>query len=626
MLQCGACALAKARAKAVPQSTTTKATQAGMRLFVDISGPFTKSLIRSAYWLMIVDDYSGKKWTHFLKAKSEIHEALRGVLLSLKNVFKTDIKYIRCDNAGENLKHITTLGLEFGFELECTAPHTPKHNGKVERGFAVIRERAVAMMIDAKLAPEFQKQLWAEAVNTATKLSNDVMSMKGTQAANQLFYKGTTHKNRSNYNHLHERGRVAYIAKRDTHPKKFSEKGKKCVFLGYTEDHATDTYRFYNTETQKIILSRDETWGEWHGRITDMEHLPLFQQAGEIPIQLKTDDIYNDQDNNATDQTFRIVLWDTIDTPKIKTQEMTQAKQPEDIPSTPDEPIIIDLEEEPEQRYVQFEPNDEAPDTPERIVIDDDPPEALTRVTGGLEPRQIKTAATSKPTQNISILTNTAPAQTASSTGRQRIAREVRGLRSSFNPAYSYHVSDTEDYNQETVHFSGSASLHSSPGIPRNFQAVMNHPDKEKWTACAQKEYNSFAMDRFVWILVLKTQIPQGQRAMSTRWIFVKKIDPTNPLRPYEKGRLCVRGYEQIPEVDYTESFSPVATDSTVMTICEMSLYFRRLHDNWANEMVDIKTAFLNADLEEEVYIQIPEGLEHMMNQCRAYRAVHDRY
>ena len=106
-----------------------------------------------------------------------------------------DIKYIRCDNAGENLKHITTLGLEFGFELECTAPHTPKHNGKVERGFAVIRERAVAMMIDAKLAPEFQKQLWAEAVNTATKLSNDVMSMKGTQTANQLFYKGTTHKN-----------------------------------------------------------------------------------------------------------------------------------------------------------------------------------------------------------------------------------------------------------------------------------------------------------------------------------------------------------------------------------------------------------------------------------------------
>ena len=51
-----------------------------------------------------------------------------------------------------------------------------------------------------------------------------------------------------------------------------------------------------------------------------------------------------------------------------------------------------------------------------------------------------------------------------------------------------------------------------------------------------------------------------------------------------------------------------------VMTIWAMSLYYQELHDDWANEMVDIETASLIADLDEEVYIQIPEGLEYMTN------------
>ena len=134
-------------------------------------------------------------------------------------------------------------------------------------------------------------------------------------------------------------------------------------------------------------MSRDVTWGEWHGRITEMEHIPLFQQAGEIPIQLETEDIHSDQDNNVADQTYRIVLWDTRDTPGIKKQAVTQAKKPEDIPTNTEEEIVIDLAGEPEQRYVQFEPNDEAPDTPERIVIDAEIPEAHTKVIGGLVSR-----------------------------------------------------------------------------------------------------------------------------------------------------------------------------------------------------------------------------------------------
>ena len=56
--------------------------------------------------------------------------------------------------------------------MEFTAPHTPQHNGVAERGFVIVRQRALAMMLSAKLTDEYQGLLWAEAVHTATRLTN----------------------------------------------------------------------------------------------------------------------------------------------------------------------------------------------------------------------------------------------------------------------------------------------------------------------------------------------------------------------------------------------------------------------------------------------------------------------
>ena len=52
---CGSCALSKARAKAIPKSTMTKAKQQGERLFLDILGPYLDALNQNKYWLKIVD-------------------------------------------------------------------------------------------------------------------------------------------------------------------------------------------------------------------------------------------------------------------------------------------------------------------------------------------------------------------------------------------------------------------------------------------------------------------------------------------------------------------------------------------------------------------------------------------
>ena len=66
---CYGCMMTKAKAKGVKKSTDEKATEPGERLFVDISGPFAKTLKGNRYWLKMVDDYSRYSESKFIKQK-----------------------------------------------------------------------------------------------------------------------------------------------------------------------------------------------------------------------------------------------------------------------------------------------------------------------------------------------------------------------------------------------------------------------------------------------------------------------------------------------------------------------------------------------------------------------------
>jgi len=91
-----------------------------------------------------------------MKNKSDIGLALEPIVQDNKERLKLQLEYLQCDNAVENRKHLENLGLKFGFKMEYTAPNTPQQNGRVERAFAVTRDRALAMMIDARLTLGFQ--------------------------------------------------------------------------------------------------------------------------------------------------------------------------------------------------------------------------------------------------------------------------------------------------------------------------------------------------------------------------------------------------------------------------------------------------------------------------------------
>ena len=153
MNTCGACAAAKARQKAVPKTTQLKATQPGERIFMDLSGPYHKSQGNNTYWMLVVDDFTRKKWSYFLKKKSDLKKTLLDHI-TMMGMEGKKVKFVRCDNAGENTKACEDLAKQLHFQPELTAPYTPQQNGVAERNFVTLRNRAHASMRDVKLNEE----------------------------------------------------------------------------------------------------------------------------------------------------------------------------------------------------------------------------------------------------------------------------------------------------------------------------------------------------------------------------------------------------------------------------------------------------------------------------------------
>ena len=118
---CDACAYTKGKQKNVNKTTTKRATKPCERLFIDISGPFHATNKGNKNWFMAVDDYSRKKWSRYIKSKDQIGTPLEELLIIMKG-HGTPVKYVRCDNAGENAKYIKDLCNKYGICLLYTSP------------------------------------------------------------------------------------------------------------------------------------------------------------------------------------------------------------------------------------------------------------------------------------------------------------------------------------------------------------------------------------------------------------------------------------------------------------------------------------------------------------------------
>ncbi|GJR33392.1 putative ribonuclease H-like domain-containing protein [Tanacetum coccineum] len=148
---------------------------------------------------------------------------------------------------------------------------------------------------------------------------------------------------------------------------------------------------------------------------------------------------------------------------------------------------------------------------------------------------------------------------------------------------------------------------------PSSVAQALNDPD---WVEAMQEEMQQF-VNQDVWKLV---PLPEGKTAIGTKWILKNKRD-VRGIVVRNKARLVAQGYRQEEGIDYDEVFAPVDRIEAIRLFLAFASYM-----GFMVYQMDVKSAFLYGEIDEEVYVTQPKGFEDPFYPKHVYRVVKALY
>jgi vacuolar-type H+-ATPase catalytic subunit A/Vma1 len=131
---------------------------------------------------------------------------------------------------------------------------------------------------------------------------------------------------------------------------------------------------------------------------------------------------------------------------------------------------------------------------------------------------------------------------------------------------------------------------------PSTIEEAYSSPDDDFWKESIRSEMDS-TMSNATWEVVER---PYGCKPIGSKWVFKKKLRSDDIIERY-KARLVIKGYSQKEGDDFFDTYSPVAR----LTIIHVLLSLAVSHGLLVHQM-DVKTTFLNGELDEEIYMEQP--------------------
>lgn len=133
---------------------------------------------------------------------------------------------------------------------------------------------------------------------------------------------------------------------------------------------------------------------------------------------------------------------------------------------------------------------------------------------------------------------------------------------------------------------------------PHTRQQALRQPDADHWLEAMKDEYESLVKNN-TWTVVKR---PVARKVLTGRWVLKRKLAADGSIAKH-KARFVVRGFEQVYGIDFDETYASVVKPPTYKLFFALQAHF-----GWKCHQMDVKTAFLHGDVDEEIFVKPPDG------------------
>ncbi|WZY94075.1 hypothetical protein YC2023_066404 [Brassica napus] len=578
-LECEACILGK-HCRTVFPTSETRYENCFDLVHSDVWTAPCMSRDSHKYFVTFIDEKSKYTWITMIPSKDRVLEAFMNFQAYVTNQYNATVKILRSDNGGEYTSNAFKSHLaKHGIVQQTSCPYTPQQNGVAERKNRHLMEVARSIMFHMNVP----KRFWSDAVQTACYLINRVP----TRVLKKLSPFEVLNKAKPHIDHLRVFGCLCYVMIPGERRNKLEAKSTKAMFIGYSITQKG--YKCYDPITRRVMVSREVKFVESKGyyeekKWEDLEDLSRApsEKATTLRVLLERLGIGLSQDQEPgrtgpSNQAGEAGGTTPLDHERGNGSESGQHDQEETQEVESGAQSGGNEQGEPTGNE-QGEPTGLREEAQENVQAEEQV-ETLRRST--------------------------------------RIRRDPSNW---VNTRVYYNAQAVEHPSQAVCSFAEFPEEHmvfmcnlDENEIPRSYEEAMKH---KVWRDSVGDERDAMIRND-TWY---ESELPKGKKAVSSRWIFTIKYLANGEI-DRRKTRLVARGFTQTYGEDYIDTFAPVAKLHTIRIVLSIATNLE-----WDLWQMDVKNTFLQGELEDEVYMHPPPGLEHLVkpgNVLRLKKAIY---
>ena len=541
-----------------------RATRRLERVYSDFWGPYrVPNNQGTKYFVSFTDEATGYSDV-YLGARSELEKLFRMFKNRAEIETGERIRTLRCDNALEYEKLARTI-LPEGIVVEFTTAYTPEQNGVAERLNRTLMQMVSAMQMWSGLPRSF----WGDAVLSANYLKNRLPSKRFDMKTPYEMW----HQKKPEVGHIRTYGCLVHVHVPSETRAKMDKVSHQGILVGF---RSSRQYKVHNPDTKTVGVHTSvkffEDWpggpllnapvepGEWELDVADSDYEPDEEQGVPTHKLTNPETALEFQGTSNLENDDAIVLGDNVPGESIEGAENPSLNEG-DIPGNRETPGNQEEGNETSETEIR------APEF-----------EGLP-TTGRTSPEP---AQNSKRGQKATLPPKNQQLVSAASSRSRRTKKP-----------YDSKAFDKSKAPMAIVYIARLPE-------PATYKEAMTGPNRREWRGATEEELEALRWKR-TFIIVPR---PKNRELITSKWVFKIKYTSAAVIERF-KARLCARGFSQKYGIDYEETFAPTLRFESLRMLMAITALL-----NLEAHQMDVSNAYLEGELEEEIYMEIPEGMD----------------